>query len=247
MSKNSVRSRWSKIFLGYKISSTLVAAVAIGYLFLITFPQVLLGNTVRHGSFVVYSREAPDEAALAYVLDAAEQRLRTSPLYDAELPRRIYLTGSFGMYALFSNKAYGSFANSLPLIDNILVNKADLATDKVYIPRSYHDSRSLSGVIAHETAHLFIRRRYGTLAATLMPRWKNEGYCEYIAGDSTIPLDEGIRLWREHPTDDTAYRYTKYHAMVKFLLEKEGMSVDDLFTKDLDEKDVAARTLASYD
>ena len=75
-----------------------------------------------------------------------------------------------------------------------------------------------------------------------MPTWKNEGYCEYIAQDTTIPFEEGIRLWRENPNDDTGYRYIKYQAMIQYLLEKEKISVDDLFTKTFDENEIAAKT-----
>jgi hypothetical protein len=178
------------------------------------------------------------------VLNDAETKLRRSPLYDDTLKRRIFLTNGFPMYALLSNKAFRSFGNSVPFIDNIIISKADVPADRVYVNRDHHNSRSLSGVIAHEVTHLFIRLRYGTLEASMMPTWKNEGYCEYVAGDSTIPLEEGMRLWRENPNDDSGYRYTKYHAMVKYLLEKENLSVDELFTRDLDENQVAARTFA---
>lgn len=33
--------------------------------------------------------------------------------------------------------------------------------------------------------------------------------------------------------------------MVKYLLENEGLTVDELFTRDLDEKQIAERPLAS--
>src|SRR4029453_6583941 len=115
----------------------------------------------------------------------------------------------------------------------------------VFLNREKNNSRSLSGVIAHEVTHLFIRNRYGTVKASLMPVWKNEGYCEYTAQDSTITLDEAIRLWRENPLDDTGYRYAKYYLMVKQLLENENMTVDDLFTTSLDENEVAARTFTA--
>jgi len=101
-------------------------------------------------------------------------------------------------------------------------------------------------VIAHEITHLFIQKRFGTTNAVLTPTWKNEGYCEYVAGDSTITLEEGIRRWRENPSDDTGYRYIKYHLMVKHLIENEGMSVDDLFTQSLDESAIAGRTFAGF-
>lgn len=79
----------------------------------------------------------------------------------------------------------------------------------------------------------------------LIPTWKSEGYCEYVAGESTVPLEEGVRLWRESPSDDTGYRYTKYHLMVKYLLENEMVTGDELFTRDLNENEIAAKTFAN--
>ena len=211
---------------------------------LLYFPQPLFAYSTKYETFDVYSRE-PIDSEIEKVLDRAETRLKTSPLYDAEVRRPIYLTNGFGMYALLSHKAYNSFGNSVPFITNVFINKTDIASDRVFMNRAKNNSRSLSGVIAHEITHIFIRQRYGTVTSMLQPAWKNEGYCEYIAGESTIPLDEGLRLWRENPSDDTGYRFTKYHAMVKYLLENDNMTVDELFTQNLNETQVAARTLAN--
>ena len=228
----------------FKFTSLSVSVLAVGYMLLLYFPQPLFGYSTEYGGFRVHSRE-PSGQELTAVLDNAELRLRRSPLYDSSLSRNIYLTDSFGMYALLSHKAYKSFANSVPFIDNIIVNKSDPAADCVFANREKNNSRSLSGVIAHEVTHLFIRQRYGTVAAILMPAWQSEGYCEYIARDSTITLNDGARLWRENPSDDAAYPYIKYLLMVKYLLEHEKMTVDELFTKPLDEKEVADRTFTN--
>jgi hypothetical protein len=232
-----------KLFRAYGLVSISISMLAVAYLILLNFPQPLFAYSTTRDSFQVYSRE-PIRRELNTVLESAEARLRRSSIYNASATRRVYLTDSHGIYALLSHKAYKSFANSVPFVDNMIINKSDVTTDRVFLNREKNNTRSLSGVIAHEVTHLFIRQRYGTVAASLMPTWKNEGYCEYIAGDSTISLEEGIRLWRENPTDDTGYRYIKYHLMVKHLLENETMSLDDLLTKSLDEDAIAARTFA---
>jgi hypothetical protein len=228
----------------YKITTTIFSVAAAAYVLLLTFPQVLFANSMEHGKFRVYSRE-PIEPAIANVLDVAESKLKASPIYDSDVSRDVYLTNSHAMYAALSHKAYNSFANSVPFINNIFVNKTDIPADLVFVDRDYNNSRSLSGVIAHETIHLFIRERYGTVAATLMPTWKVEGYCEYVAGDSTITQEEGGRRWRENPNDDTRYRYIKYHLMVKHLLEEEKLGVGEMFNTSIDEKNVAGRTFAT--
>jgi hypothetical protein len=228
----------------YKISSATIAAIAFVYFLLLYFPQPLFAYSATYGNIAIHSRE-PIEPEIEKVLTAADERLRRVPFYNSDRARQIYLTNGFKMYALLSHKAYRSFANSVPFIDNIMINKTDVPADHVIMNREKNNSRSLSGVIAHEVTHLFIRERYGTIAAAMMPTWKNEGYCEYIAGDTTIPFEEGIRLWRENPNDDTGYRYIKYQAMVKYLLEKENIGVDDLFTKSFDEKEIVAKTFAT--
>jgi len=244
--ENKPTPKVSRVRRIYRRVSVTLGFAAIAYLLLLYYPQPLFAYSTEFGGFKVYSRE-PIDQSIEKVLNDAETRLRRSPLYDESVSRRVFLTGGFGMYALLSNKAYRSFANSVPFINNIVVSKTDVPNDLVYVDRTYHNSRSLSGVIAHEVTHLFIRQRYGTINASLMPTWKNEGYCEFVAGDSTISLEEGMRLWRENKSDDASYRYLKYHLMVRHLLEKENMSVDDLFTRNLDEKEVEARTFASLE
>ena len=228
----------------YKIASISAAVIAVAYLFLLFFPQPLFAYSVKYGDFNIHSRE-PIGPEIETVLNNAEARLRRSPIYDESVARHIYLTNGYGMYAFLSHKAYASFANSVPFIENVFINKTDIAADRVYMKREKNNSRSLSGVIAHEITHLFIQRRFGTPNAMLMPIWKKEGYCEYVAGDSTITLEEGIRLWRENPPNDAGYRFIKYHLMVKYLLETENVSVDDLFRRSLNETEIAAKTFAS--
>jgi hypothetical protein len=228
----------------YKWFSTMAASLAFMYLLLLYFPQPLFAYSTQYGNLNIHTRE-PLPPETEKVVAAAQERLKRVPFYTTDKTRQIYLTGGFKMYGLLSHKAYRSFANSLPFVNNIMVNKTDVAADRVFLDREKNNSRSLSGVMAHEVTHLLIRERYGSIAAAMVPTWKNEGYCEYIAQDTTIPFDEGIRLWREYPNDDTNYRYIKYQAMVRYLLEVENVTVDDLFTKAFDEKEVAAKTFAN--
>ena len=234
----------SKLRRVYKITSISAALIVVAYLLLLFFPQPLFAYSAKYGNFNIHSRE-PVGPEIETVLNEAEVRLRRSPIYDESVGRHLYLTNDYGMYAFLSHKAYASFANSVPFIENVFINRTDVAADRVYMNRAFSNSRSLSGVIAHEITHLFIQRRLGTLKSISTPIWKKEGYCEYIAGDSTITLEEGIRRWRENPSNDAGYRFIKYHLMVKYLLETENLSVDDLFRRSLDENEIAAKTFSS--
>lgn len=224
----------------YKVVRYCVTALCVTYLLTICFPQYLFAHKVTYGNFQVYSRE-PFDQGIYKVLDDAEARLSRSTIYDRDVSRRVFLTNGHGMYTFLSNKAYRSFASSLPLVNNILINRSDAAHDLVFLNRPEHNKRSLSGVIAHEVAHLFIRKKVGVLRASLMPTWKNEGYCEYVAGDTAITYQEGVSLWKADPNNDSKYRYFKYQMMVKYLLETEKLSIEEIFSRDFDLKDLEAK------
>jgi len=234
MKKIASRSRWTKV-IRYAVTS-----LVVGYFVTLCFPQYLFANETTYKQFKVYST-APFDNHIYKVLDDAEARLTKSTIYDPSVNRRMFLTGSHGMYAFLSHKAFRSFANSVPFINNIILNRSDVAEDLVFLNRPEHNKRSLSGGIAHEVTHLFIRQRVGTVRASLMPTWKNEGYCEYIAGDTTISYDEAVKLWKENPNDDSKYRYYKYQLMVKYLLETEKLSIEDVFKSDFNEKELSAK------
>jgi hypothetical protein len=223
-------------------------AAVIAYLTLLCFPQPLFAHAVTRGSFTVHSRE-PQGAALDDVLARAEARLAASPLYTKDVTPRICFVGSTRLYAAMSlgwggdsfAKTYGALPTS-----TVLVNACDPARDLVFHPAAAHGSRSLSDVIAHETTHLLVRHRYGYWRNLAFPTWKKEGYAEYVAGGSTLPYDTGVQMWKASPGDATGYRYFTYYMVVKHLIEHEHLSVDDLFTRDLDFEawaDVVVKTL----
>jgi hypothetical protein len=226
----------------YRTLRHVVSATFLAYLVTIYCPQYLFGHEITYQKFRVYS-QAPIDPHIDKVLDDAERRLASSTIYNGGVRRRVFLTSNHVMYAFLSNKAYASFANSVPFVDNMIINKSDVAKNLVFLNRPQHNRRSLSGVIAHEVTHLFIRKKVGTLRASRLPVWKNEGYCEYIARDSTITDDEGVKLWRENPRDDSKYRYFKYHMMIKYLLETEKLSIEDIFKRDFDTENLGDKVL----
>jgi len=234
----------NKIYKTYKRLEYVFLALFLAYFLTIAFPQYLFANHVTHGKFQVYSRQPFDEN-IDRVLDSAEARLVKSPLYDESAARRVFLTDSHNFYYFLSNKSFRSFGSSVPLLDNILINRSDIAGDRVFMDRAVRNNRSLSGVIAHEVTHHFIRKKFGIWRSMFsIPTWKNEGYCEYVAVDTTIAFADGVKLWQENPSNDSTYAYFKYHQMVKYLLDDEKISVEELFNRDFDRKELEAKVFA---
>jgi len=229
----------------YKIVRGVLLLLTAAFVLLLSFPQLLFAHQTTYKTFCVYSREPLDQS-INPVLDKAEARLATSPINDDSVQPKVFLTNSYGFYrGLSLNIGWNSFGKGYALLptSNVFVNKSDVARDMVFRDAPTNNARSLSGVIAHEVTHLLIRKRYGYLRNLLMPAWKKEGYAEYVAGGSTLSYEEGVRMWKSNPKDGTGYQYFKYHMLVKYLLEQEKISVDDLFNRDFDVTALEAKVL----
>lgn len=225
----------------YKIFRYTLTGIFTAYFLTLVFPQYLFANEASHKNFKVYARQPLDEN-MNRVLDLAEERLVKSPIYDKEVTEKIFISDTFAFYTFLSPLSRKSFATTLPGIGNIRINKADAAGDLVFRDAQTDNQRSLSGVIAHEVTHNLIRKKFGLINSfTSLPNWKDEGYCEYVAGDGTLSFEEGSRRWKENPDNDSKYAYFKYHQMVKYLLDVEKISVEELFNRDFDEKELQTK------
>jgi len=223
-----------------------VPSVTLAYILLLCFPQVVFAYETSHGNFRVYSQRPLDDGLVA-VLDMAEAKLSASGIDDPRVATRIFISDSHGLYALLGlYVGRNSFAKSYPLIpiDNVFINRSDVARDVVFRDVPKDRERSLSGVIAHEVAHLLVRERYGYLKNLTLPAWKLEGFGEYVAGGTLLDYERGVRMWKARPADATGYRYFKDYMLVKYLIDVRKMSVDDLFTRDVDVESLEREVLA---
>jgi hypothetical protein len=242
--KNKPTESRSKI---YRIGRYLLLSAAAAFIFLLAYPQVLFAHQVSYKNFTVYSRE-PLDPNIYVVLDKVEAQLAASPINDTTVKPKIFFTNSQKLYSLLSLYIGGnSFGKGFPLLptNNLFINETDVARDLVFRRASTANQRSLSGVLAHEITHLHIRRRLGYLGNITLPTWKKEGYAEYVAGSSTLDHETGVRMWKANPKDGTGYQYFKYHMMLKYLLETEKLTVEEVFTRDIDTVELERKVLSS--
>ena len=224
----------------------LPAIMGGAYLLLLCFPQMLFAHQLSYRHINVYSRE-PLDKSIYDVLDRVESRLAASGI-NGDVKPRIFLTNGFDRYALLSlyvgSNSFGKSYAALPR-DNVFINKADTVRDLVFRNAPSNNERSLSGVIAHEITHLWMRQRFGYWRNLAMPAWKKEGYAEYVAGGSTLDDETGLRMWKANPRDGTGYQYFKYYMLVRYLLERDNIGVDALVNRDFDLPSLEERVLDS--
>ena len=228
--KTSPWRRWGNI----------AGATAAGvYLLLQLFPQVLFPYHLQRGPFLLYSR-TPLPAETSALMDRAAARLQTSELYHGGIQQQLFLCNSFPLYTLFAPLSRQAFAGNLPS-GKVFVANADVAADRVTRDGAEYAARSFSGVIAHETTHSLVRDRLGWFRYYLQrpPDWKNEGYPEVVAGDTSMPYNEGIGKILAGSDDPTpAFRYFKGYMMTRYLLEARHLSFDEMVRSPLPEREV---------
>lgn len=220
----------------YRTFRYVVFSAAAAYVLLLCYPQVLFAHQISYKNFTVYSRQPLDQNIYA-MLDRVEARLATSSINNPNVRPKIFLTNSQQLYSALSLYiGANSFGKGMPVLptNNIFINEADVAKDFVFRKAPAYNQRSLSEVVAHEVTHLLIRQKFGYVKNITMPAWKKEGYAEYVSGGTTLDYATGAGMWKANPNNDRGYQYFKYYSVVKYLLDTEKLSVEELFTREFD-------------
>lgn len=234
----------SKLYRGIRY---LFVSLVAAYVLLLCFPQVLFAHQITYKNFTVYSRAPLDQNVYA-MLDKVEARLTTSEINNTQVKPKIFLTNSQRLYSALSlylgANSFGKGFGVLPT-NNVFINEADVARDLVFRKAPAFNQRSLSEVVAHEVTHLLVREKFGYLKNLTAPAWKKEGYAEYVSGGTTLDYASGANMWKANPHNDRGYQYFKYYMLVKYLLDHDKLTVEELFTRDVNRADLEAKVLAT--
>ncbi|WP_298304394.1 hypothetical protein [uncultured Erythrobacter sp.] len=176
----------------------------------------------------VWSEEELDPDMLSLTVEHTQERLRTSPLAEANEQRWVFITDGGWRWKYVANISSSAFAITRPLSPAVIVNRTDPNSGVIRNGRELGGERELGGLLAHEFAHELIRRNYGRLASTRFPTWKVEGYCDYVAGESTLTEAQVARL-KDDNEDHPALIYFEGRKRVEAILKANGGSVDALF------------------
>jgi len=231
----------------YRSLRYVFVSLAAAYVLLLCFPQVLFAHQVTYKNFTVYSREPLDQNVYA-MLDKVEARLATSAINNTQVRPKIFLTNSQQLYSALSlyigANSFGKGFGILPT-NNVFINNADVARDLVFRKAPEFNQRSLSEVVAHKVTHLLVREKFGYVKNVTMPAWKREGYAEYVSGGTTLDYATGANLWKANPQNDRGYQYFKYYMLVKYLMDHDKLTVEQLFTRDFDRAELETRVLST--
>lgn len=229
----------------------LVLGVAIaGYVAVLLYPRPLFAFSARETTIFLHAQEPLPEAA-ATVLREARARVELSPFYDPQDTYDVYLCGgerAFTAFALWDRGA-GAVAQWL-LTGNVFLRPSHVERNRLVGPSGNETpgERTLAYFIAHEIAHVMVARRIGRRRYARLELWQVEGYADYVAKAGAFSFAEtraGLRAGTRELDPQRSGLYLRYHLLVAYLLDHEGMSPAELLAGPLAQEPVERAVRAS--
>lgn len=226
-------------------SNGILTIAALVWLGLHLFPQLVFAHSVTAQGVTLYSRDPLPPSATTRIAEAMNL-VGNSELAIARRTERIFICNQPWLYAVLGPTSYRAFAFEMPLTGNIFIAQADLTQNVCRGRAPAHNTRSFSGVAAHEITHELIQHRLGFVKAWRLPGWIAEGYPEYVARESSFPAEEALRLLSAGQEDPApSFRYAVHRQMVTHAIDVEGYSFDQLVARAGDARIIKAQMLAA--
>ena len=167
---------------------------------------------------------------MAAILTASNARVAASPLAKGAEGRRIFLTDGGWRWRVLALQSDYAFGLTRALREDMILYRSDIATDTLHNGLGDGRTRTLTGVIAHEKCHGMERRQFGFWIDLTKPVWLREGYCDYVARESTL-TDAEVAVMRKSDPDHPALPYYEGRMKVTAILQANGGNVDALFAE----------------
>jgi hypothetical protein len=203
------------------------------------------------GNNQIYTDDVSYKDDILSLMDTCLGKLNESGIATKTGAKIIFCTTpeKFNRNTLYLNKgALGT--------NNALLNIINLA------PANYKDNiqerdgtnlrnRKLSDIITHELVHSYLKEKLGIwkyLQLSVAEKWKNEGFCEYIANSSSFDTEEGLRIFiendeqrlieAENDLQKTTYFYFKSRLKTDYLLNFKKITVEEFLMSEFDEEEL---------
>jgi hypothetical protein len=223
-------------------------AVTLAWIALALHPDPLFAYTAERANVTLHAREPfpPETGAL---LDDVIRRISRSPLYDGTRQQHVYLCDSKALYGLFALRGYRSGGVTQMLLGrNAFIRPSSLERNVVFGPSGApkQPERTLAYFIAHELTHAMTADHLGGLKARRLAAFQREGYADYVAFARPVDFRVGREAILRDAPEMSVQRsglYRRYELLTAYLLERRGMTVDELLAGPLPVKDVEAELL----
>jgi len=200
------------------------------------YPELIYLHKFKHNNYTFYSNSPIDSIAVEII--NLTNRLVLNDFLNCNQDRYdVFICNSYSLFWLHT------FLGRKPS------GASDMATNNIYIANvdfkgtiAFNSEkngklkgRSIRSVIAHESAHIILRKKIGLKKYRKLIKtenWKVEGICEWIAfNDKEINEDQMFELIKSQTyIKNPWYRYQLYRFVVTYLIETKGYNLDHILT-----------------
>jgi len=193
---------------GRRVGLTLAGLLVlfVSYVGVLVQPGVLFAYKVEHGSFRVYSQRELGPGIIA-VLDAMDEALRTSSLYDRSQRHDIFFTHDNDLYRALQDAKWTLSTtisgldqtltydeSAPPYFSHVITYRVPEVDDDALLHPTRRGAVNMTRTLTHEVVHSLLRGRFGT-EVFRYPMWKQEGYPEYVAASTSLLAAPGYDFW----------------------------------------------------
>jgi hypothetical protein len=131
-------------------------------------------------------------------------------------------------------------------VGNVFIRPSNIVHDRVIGPSGHEKpgERTLAYFIAHEVTHAMTGDRVGRWRYAHLAAFQLEGYADRVAFDHHLDLPAGRAALLRDDAEMGPSRsglYKRYELMVAYLLQRRGMTVDELLSRPMDRRQVEAQ------
>ena len=227
--------------------AALVFALALAvYGALLLHPQPLFAYSARDAAILLHARE-PLPPEVQGVLADALRRVETSPFYSAGETYDAFLcddTRTFTAFTLW-NRGAGA-VSQWDLTGNIFLRPSHVERNRLVgaSGRETPGERTLSYFIAHEVTHTMLARGIGRWNYAHLQKWQVEGYADYVGKAGQFDFAQNLAAFKADTRELDPKRsglYLRYHLMVAFLLDRQGMTPEALLAGPIERAEIENR------
>jgi len=171
-----------------------VSGLLMVYCLVLFFPGPLFAHKVEYRQFRIYSHD-PIDSQVYGLLDVVSTKLDRSDIKTTGRIHKLFVCKSPTEFAFFAPHRRDAAAINYQLGHNIFIRSANIRENFAGEPG--HFGSTITWIATHEIVHTLEQDSLGLRGALALPFWKREGYAEYIAEESGLPLREGIRRLQE--------------------------------------------------
>lgn len=222
---------------------SLIGGLLVQYI----WPEIVFFEKVAHKNYVVFA-DQPIDRSISGLLDQVDNNLRSTGLQRESSVHRIFLVSSPWRQFIIDPLRGKSFGFTRTVTRDTFLLRADAQANRAYSGNEAHNVRTLVGVLTHERTHALLGARYGMLTMLITPAWIEEGYCDYVSGETSFNQKLGARLIKTGGHDPSrSFDYFVAYVLVKYLVEIEHWSLERLIEDQPDRAAITAKAFQQVD